>query len=221
MGVWSSGVSTNVFDPTGYDKKVLRQAYGLGDKFVVFYHGSLGASLCNAKMRGIFDSISSIELLKSRYPDLILFLLGDSRSFDTLNKIIVDCGVQGRVILHDKVPYEEVPKYIAMSDVCLVPIPNLPIWRNQCPLKLLEYASMGKTIIATDITAHRSVLGSSNTVVFIPSSKSQAIADGISEVYQNKLKLAVSAMSERSIIEERFSWLQVATDFERYLLSLN
>ena len=82
-----------------------------------------------------------------------------------------------------------------MCDVGLIPIPDLLIWRNQCPLKLLEYASMKKVIIATDIPAHRFVFGEkSNSVFFIASGSSEEIAKAISKIYDNFDNLTNSTM---------------------------
>lgn len=221
IGIWPSGVSTTVFNPENYDREALRNASGLNGKFVVCYHGSMGGSSYEYSVaRGIVDSIKSIGLLKNKYSDVVLYLLGDSRSFQMLKKVIVAYGVQDRVILHDKVPYEEVAKYISMCDVGLVPIPNLAIWRNQCPLKLIEYASMGKVIIATDIPAHRYVLGTCKSVVFISSSLSEEIAKAISTIHDDFEAFASSGAQERAEITENYSWRQIAADFEKYLLGL-
>ena len=58
-----------------------------------------------------------------------------------------------------QVDYEDVPKYISMSDVAIIPLPDMHYWRSQSPLKLLEYLAMTKTVIISDIPAHRAVIG--------------------------------------------------------------
>jgi len=220
MGVWPSGVSTAVFNPKKYDKKALKKEFGLHDKFVVLYHGSMGASYEHIQSRGIVESIQSIGLLQGRYSDVVLYLLGDSRSFKIINKLTAEYGVQDRVILHDKVAYEEVPKYIAMCDVGLIPF-NLPIWQNQCPLKLLEYSSMGQLIIATDIPAHTYILKNCKSVVFIHSNSSEEIAKAIAKVHDNIEALQEGCTEIRALTEEKYSWHQVAAKLEGYLLSLD
>ncbi|MCW4018862.1 MAG: glycosyltransferase [Candidatus Bathyarchaeota archaeon] len=221
VGVWPSGVSTTLFNPENFDRELLRKASGLTHKFVVFYHGSMGGGAYKyAKGRGIVDSIKSMKLLENKYPDVVLYLLGSSRSFGVLKKAIAEYGVGDRVILHDKVTYEEVPKYVTMCDVGLIPIPDLAIWRNQCPLKLVECAAMGKAIIATDIPAHRYILGNYKSAVFIPNSSAEEIAKAISQIHDDYAVFVASRKDEMALIEEKFSWRQVAADFERYLLSL-
>ncbi len=220
MGVWPSGVSTTLFNPENYDRTALRKASDIDDKFVVFYHGSIGQSYDQVQARGLVESIKSIQTLKKRHPDLVLYMLGDSRSFYLLKKLITKYDVHDRVILHDKVSYEDVPKYIAMCDLALIPF-DLPIWRNQCPLKLLEYCSMEKVIIVTDIPAHRYILGTCKSAVFIPASSAEEIANAISHVHENVGSLQEGSRCGRAIIEEKYSWPQVAASFEKYLLELD
>lgn len=219
VGVWTSGVSTASFNPENFDEAGLRKRHGLDHKFVVFYHGSLGDSLMYGQSRGIPASIKSMEILKKR-SDLTLFLLGDGRSFHWIKKLVEECGVNDKVILHDKVKYEDVPAYIALSDVCLTPLPNLRIWRNQCPLKLLEYMAMEKVVIATDIPANRYIIGENECGVFIPSAEPEEIAKAIQYAYDNREKLKEWGASGRKTINEKFTWEKVADEFEEYFLRL-
>lgn len=219
VGVWPSGVSTAVFNPKMYDKAALKKVFNLQDKFVVLYHGSMGASYEQVQSRGIVESIKSIKLLQGQYSNVVLYLLGDSRSFPIINKLAAKFEVQDRIILHGRVAYEEVPKYIAMCDVGLIPF-DLPIWQNQCPLKLLEYLSMGQKIIATDIPAHTYVVEKCKSVMFIQSSTSEEIAKAISKIYDNSDDFEEDQACKRELAEKKYSWQQVAADFEKYLLTI-
>jgi glycosyltransferase involved in cell wall biosynthesis len=221
VGVWTSGASTTSFNPEKYDRMGLRKRFCLDHKFVVFYHGSLGRSYMQGQARGISESIKSIEILKNKCPDLILFLLGDSRSYHWIKELIEECGIQDKVILHDKVNYEDVPQYIALCDCALVPLPDLSLWRNQSPLKLLEYLAMEKVVIATGIPANRYIIGESKCAVYIPSASPEEIAKAILYIHGNREKLKEWGVLGRKIVEEKYTWEKVARDFEDYLLSIN
>jgi glycosyltransferase involved in cell wall biosynthesis len=212
VGVWADGASITLFNPANYDGIAMRKKFGLDQKFVIFYHGALIIH------RGVPESIKSIAILKSRYPDIMLFLLGASHNFPEIKKLIQKCGVQDRVIMHGKVNYEDVPKYIALCDVGLVPLPDLPIWRHQCPLKLLEYLAMGKVVIATDIPANRQIIGKSKCGIYSSSADPREIAKAIMYAHDNKGKLKEWGSYGRAIINEKYSWKKVAEDFENYLL---
>jgi glycosyltransferase involved in cell wall biosynthesis len=220
MGVWTSGVSTTTFNPKKFDQNALRKSMSLENKFVVLYHGSLGASYFFGQARGVASSIRSLKILKQQYPDLVLFLLGDSQSFTWIKKLSQEYGVEDRVILHKSVDHKDVPKFIALCDAALVPLPGFAIWRNQCALKLLEYLSMEKVVIATDIPANSYVLGKYKCGVYIKSANPEDIAEGIAYVHDNKEKLKEWGTSGRTIIDEKFSWDKVAENLESYLLKL-
>src|SRR5699024_9774341 len=51
-------------------------------------------------------------------------------------------------------PRERIPAYLAMADVVVSP----RAYGDNLPLKIFDYLSAGKPIVATDIPAHRSVL---------------------------------------------------------------
>ncbi len=218
MGIWTSGVSTEIFDPETYNKKDLKRKFGLNGKFVLFYHGSLGCLV--GRTRGVAECIRALGLIKENNPQLVLFLLGDSASFNWIMQLSREIGVENKIVLHSSVEYADVPKYIGMCDAALVPLPNVPIWRNQCALKLLEYLAMEKVVIATDIPANRCVMGENKCGIYIPSAEPREIANAIAYVYQHKYELSEWGKDGRTIINEKYSWLKVAKDFEEHLLHL-
>jgi glycosyltransferase involved in cell wall biosynthesis len=216
IGLWSDAASAELFM---YEKNVdygfeLRRKFGLSNKFVLFYHGSI------AKSRGIVESVKAVTILKKKYPDIVLFILGGGLDVRFLKNAIREFGVEDVVILHGTVSYEDVPKYIAMSDVGLVPLPDIPDWRNQCPLKLLEYLAMKRTVILTDIPANRNVVGQEKCGIYVPSCDPEEIANAIEFAYKNREKLKEWGESGRKIIEQEYNWDKKAKDLEDYLLKV-
>jgi glycosyltransferase involved in cell wall biosynthesis len=216
VGVWSSGVSAILFNPNSYvsEGKELRRKLGLSKKFVVLYHGAFSAN------RGLTETIEAMRIVKHAYSNVIFFLLGKGSAANCLKDLIRMEGLQDNVVIHSSVGYAEVPKYIAMSDVGIVPLPNHPYWRFQCPLKLLEYLAMKKVVIATDIPAHQSVIGREKCGVYISSIDPAEIAEAIAYTYENREKLAEWGACGRTIIEEKYKWEKVAENLESYMLSI-
>jgi glycosyltransferase involved in cell wall biosynthesis len=211
VGVWTSGTSTTLFNPEKYDGNDLREKLGLSRDFVVFHHGVL------APTRGLFETIKALSILRDCHRDLKLFFLGNGPSVQLLKNAACEGSVKDRVIIHEQVDYKEVPKYIAICDVGIVPLSNSPEWRYQSPLKLLEYLSMGKPAIVTDIPANRGIIGNSKCGIFIPSIRPEDIARAISYAKVNKASLVEWGSQGRSIVERKFSWEKVARDLDEYL----
>lgn len=217
MGVFTSGVSTTLFNPRNYVSEgvELKRKLGLSKKFVVFYHGAFSAT------RGLVETIETIKILRDTFPDVVLFLLGTGSIVSELKDLVQKESLQSNVIIHDPVDHTEVPKFIKMSDLCIIPLPNHPYWSFQSPLKLLEYLAMEKIVIATDIPAHRAVIGKKKCGIYISSIKPAEIGKSIEYAYHNKEKLKEWGKPGRSIITEKYTWEKVAKDLESYLISID
>lgn len=216
VGVWTSGVSDTLFNPENLilEREKLREKIGLTGKFVIFYHGVFTAT------RGLAETIEAIRILIQKYPAVVFFLLGTGPVVAELRTLILNKGLQENVIIHDPVEQSEVPKFISMCDVCIVPLPNHPYWRHQSPLKLLECLAMGKVIILTDIPAHRSVVGEAKCGIYVYSVNPTEIAKAIEYAYNNKENLEEWGKIGRQIIKEKYTWQKVAKDLENYLMSV-
>jgi glycosyltransferase involved in cell wall biosynthesis len=218
VGVWSSGVSTKLFDYEKFTGKALelRKELGFIDKFLICYHGGFTQS------RGLIDTMNAISLLKDSNPAIILFLLGtgSTQTLKDMKELIRDNGLENRIIVHEPVNFRQVPKYVAMCDVGIIPLPNLPQWRNQCPLKLLEYLAMKKVVILTDIPCHREIVGDSECGVYSPSTRPDDIARSIVFAYDNKERLQDWGAKGRFLIENEYTWEKVSEKLENYLRKL-
>jgi glycosyltransferase involved in cell wall biosynthesis len=216
VGVWTSGVSTKLFDPENCisDSKKLKRKLGLTGKFVVFYHGAFSLT------RGLTETIEAIKMLIHKHPNIVFFLLGTGPNVTDLRALIRKEGLQENVIIHNPVDQSEVPKFIGMCDICIVPLPDHPFWRFQSPLKLLEYLAMEKVVILTDIPAHRAVIGKAKCGVYISSVNPMEIAKAIEYVYLNKDSLKERGKIGRKIVKREYTWEKVAGSLENYLLSI-
>lgn len=216
MGVWTSGVCENLFNPNKHRTKgsELRARHGLTDKFIVFYHGIFTPS------RGLAETIKALKILTTKYPNITVFLLGTGPMVATLNELIKREGLQNNVTIAGPVDQVEVPKFISMCDVGIVPLPDHPYWRFQSPLKLLEYLAMEKVVVLTDITAHRSVIGDAKCGVYLASIDPEEIAAAIEYTYLNRASLVEWGKVGRAIVENKFTWGRVASDLEDYLLKI-
>jgi glycosyltransferase involved in cell wall biosynthesis len=217
VGIWSSGVNTRLFNPESCasDGAKLKRKLGLSGRFIVFYHGVFTAN------RGLEETVESIKTLRPDYSDVVLFLLGTGPTATKLKYLVQKEGLQEQVVVHDPVDHTEVPKFIEMSDVCIVPLPDHPYWRFQSPLKLLEYLAMEKVVIVTDIPAHRTVIDEKKCGIYISSIAPIEIAESIVYAYDNKEKLVEWGKTGRTIVNERYTWGKVAEDLENYLLSID
>jgi len=217
IGIWTSGVCIDTFNPERVSPaniELLREELALKDKFIIMYHGVLTPT------RGLKETIEAINLLANKYPDIIFLLIGDGIAATELDNSINYLKLKNRVIIKASVPYKEIPSYIALADVGIVPLPRILWWRVSCPIKLMEYLAMQKPVIVTDIEAHQDILDSDNCGIFIPSHHPEAIAQGIVKAYRKRKHLKQMGRQGRIIVQENYTWKKQAVKLENYLNSI-
>jgi len=213
FGVWTGAVSTSIFNPRNFDKDEIKRSLGLEDKFVIFHHGGV-------RVQGLVEAFKALGLLKTKHQDMVLFLLGEPALPMFWNDLAKELNIQNNVIFHGKVRYADVPRFIAMSDLPIVPLPDIPNWRNQCPLKLLEYLAMEKAVILTAIPANREIVGKCKCGIYVASIEPEEIAEAITYAYCNRESLRKWGKIGRAIIENKYTWEKVAKELHDYLLHL-
>lgn len=215
FGVWTSGVSVDLFEREKNLEKGngLKAKQELSNKFIVFYHGVFSST------RGLIETIKAFVEVRRQEPNIVLFLLGSGPAENLLKELVQKESLQESIIIHPPVRYEEVPPYVSMADVCILPLPDNPYWRSQSPLKLLEYLAMEKTVILTDIPAHKMVIGEKPCGIFINSVSPHAIAEKILEAFKNKEKLSTWGRTGKIIIEE-YTWAKVAQQLDDFIQSV-
>ena len=170
--------------------------------------------------RGLTQTIEAVKILKRKYPKIIFLLLGTGPIVNMLRSLVKKEGLEQNIVINDPVDQVEVPNFISMCDVGIVPLPDHPYWRSQSPLKLLEYLAMEKVVILTDIPAHRSVIGEAKCGIYISTIEPIEIAKAIEYAYLNKVSLHEWGRIGREIVKKKYTWEKVALDLQEYLLSI-
>ncbi len=90
-------------------------------------------------------------------------------------------GRIGNVLILGHQPHDEVPYYLSAADVLVIPnsakSEDARVYTS--PMKLFEYMTSGKPIVASDVPSLREVL-SEECAILIPPNDSEALAQGIS-----------------------------------------
>jgi len=212
VGIWSSGVSLEIFNSDTIEP--VNEPHFCNKELIVMYHGTLSQN------RGLQETVKAISLLKSRYPDIVFIILGDGKAKVELESLIKELNLEKNVFLHEPVPYENVPKYIACCDIGILPFPNLNWWRVSSPLKLMEYLAMGKSVIVTNIEAHREVLNGLPCGIFIKSHNVEEIARAIERAYHRRHELRKRGRMGREMVIRKYSWDKQAENLINFLKAL-
>lgn len=137
-----------------------RVALGLpGSAFVVTYSGLTFA------YRGLDHLVRAFARFRETAPDSVLLLVGGrERERTELAALAGELGIADAVRCPGQRPQDEVVDYLAAADALVMQ--GTVSGLNASPLKLFEYAAMGRPIVAGDIPAVREVLGDDGAAYF-------------------------------------------------------
>ena len=209
--VWGSGVDTEMFDPetvSTVSKSILK----LENRFIFLHHGSLSVN------KGIQLLIEAMKPLMEISPAAALIILGDGPAKAELLAMVKDLSLEDSVIFIDSVPNQDVPGYIAMADVGVIPIPEDHHWQVSSPLKLFEYMAMGLPVIVSNIEAHRSVLGKLSFAIYVDVASRDNYYKAMKLAIENIKELKLSAVKGRSIAVGEHSWVKRAVGLSEYFV---
>jgi len=134
---WSRFGAVLVRNAVDYERFANARSEGLLSNLarpVIGYHGAIAEW---------FDAALVREAALAR-PDHSFVLIGEP-----LNPGAVALGALPNVHLLGEKPYELMPAYLADFDVCLIPFRITPLTEAADPVKLYEYFSQGKPVVAT------------------------------------------------------------------------
>lgn len=207
-GIWSSGFNKDIFDPKKYVKESNRT-------FELFYHGSICID------RGVLSLLEAVHLLVQRGYPLALTLIGQLEDEKKLRQFISDHKLQEICFILKPVDNDKIPQMIKNCDLPVIPFRKFKAWEVSSPLKLIEYLAMGKSIVLTDIEAHRTVAGRNAFAFYSKSDKPKDLAEAIERAYRAKDVLEVLGQQARSLALREFTWEDQARRLAGFLTSLS
>jgi len=156
-----AGIDFERFNP-GLDGSAVREKLGItNEDKVLFFMGWL------YDFSGLREVALELANKPEEYKNIKLLVLGKGDLWDTLQEIRREYKMEDKIIILDWQPYEEVPKYIAAADICILPAYKNEIMQNIVPIKMYEYMAMGKPVIATRLSGLVKEFGEGNGVIYI------------------------------------------------------
>ena len=172
---------TSLLDPDKFDSDTIKNRLGLKNKKVVMFLGTPRAH------KGIQELFIAIEKIND--PDVILVLVGADSSIQS--HIDNMKSNQDKVVVFPKIPFKNLPEYLAVADILVIPQRRTSDTEGQIPAKLFDAMAMAKPIITTPISDIPEVLGENgffiepedpdelaNTIEYILSHPEEALLKG-------------------------------------------
>ena len=193
--VLPNGADPVVFAPSKGGEEV-RRCHGIGDRFVVGFVGIL------RPWHGVDLLLKAFRELRLLCPDVHLLIVGDGPIQHQLESHADALGVQDAVTFAGRVTHGEVISHVAAMDVTVSPHATF----YASPMKILEYMSMGKAVVAPAMENIRDIVDDGETGMLFEPGNASALAAGLSRLKRDEKLRQDLGRRARSRVVERFNW---------------
>ena len=148
------------------------------------------------------------KLLELRRVRLRIVGSGRKRQRKELEKKIRKLGLCDSIQLEAPVPHHQVPGVISEADVCLAPLAlnDRNITQGCCPIKILEYMSCGRPVVATNLPVVRELVREDmDALLFAPDDRDDMIRQ-ILRLLSDRALAADLATRAAAGVRSRFTW---------------
>jgi glycosyltransferase involved in cell wall biosynthesis len=148
------------------NNKELEKSLGIADRPTVIYAGNF------ASYQGLEDLLKAAVLVRVEIPEVVFVLVGGTGSeLKHLYKLAEKYSLADTVKLQPRRPRQEIPDFLALADVLVLARKR----GKNVPLKIYDYLKSGKTIVATDIPAHRAILNEKTAILIEPNPEALSV----------------------------------------------
>lgn len=135
-------VDSGLFTPDIYDRDKIRDKMGLTGKTVLLFLGTL----TEGGAKGLDTIIKAVRRLEETRKNICLLIAGGGPLKEKYEKILAESGIKNSRIT-GVIEHENVPEYIAASDIGLIFMDDDIGNRMRMSLKLIEYLCMEKKVV--------------------------------------------------------------------------
>jgi len=209
-----AGVDTEMFAPDPDRGARVRRERNLRDEFVVGYVGTF------QRWHGVQDILTACAKLGSAPRKVKVLLVGPY--FGEAKKSAEELGLKDEAIFTGPIPYEEVPGYINACDVLCAPYdPRLSSMRSErgigAPVKVLEYMSCEKVVVATSVPPITEVVDPHRTGLLVPPGDPDSLAEALMGLMRDPARANMIGKEARKEVVAGYSWGSLTKTLEQVL----
>ncbi len=152
--------------------------------------------------------IQAAKIVLSSEPGARFVVVGEGFKKEGLESFVRELGLTGKIIFTGAVSHDEVPVYIAASDICVAVFEDTPLVRCKSPLKIVEYMASGKPVVASDVGEVTKMVGDAGRI--IPAGDMQSLAKEILSLIRDEPLRTEIGRRARKRAELNCSWSTAA-----------
>lgn len=206
-----NGVETGMFDPDA-DGAAIRQAFDLGDRFVVLYAGAHGPA------NDLDTVLHAAGNLRDR-PDIVFALVGDGKDKPRLVQQAEALALPNIRFIPAQ-PKARMPELLAAADAGLAILKNIPMFTTTYPNKVFDYMAAGRPTVLVIDGVIREVIEAARGGLFVPPGDPAALAEAVRILADDAEACRAMGQSARAYVEAHFERAQQAEKLLHVLVSL-
>lgn len=197
--VMPNGVRTELFKAANTSTE-LKTSLGLQNKTIIGFVGWF------RKWHGLEMLVDAFLRANLAAENGALLLIGDGPAMEDLRRAVERYDLTNAVVFTGPLPHEKVPQYLELIDIAVQPAAN----EYCCPMKILEYMALGKTIVAPRQENIQELLGEREAEFFTPG-KTESLAAALRTVVEDRARAEQLGHNARQAMTDRgFLWTQNA-----------
>lgn len=197
------GADLEEFKP-GVDGSIIRNRFRINNTPLVLYIGQLHG----AQYIDLFIKAANIVLHKVH--NVMFMIVGEGFKEKSLRELVKDLGMEEKVIFAGSIHQHMIPQYLAAADICVAPFRDTKVTRCKSPLKIVEYLSCGKAVVASNVGEVRRMLG--GVGILVEAGDARCFAQGILRLLADKALRDNLGRLARQRAERSYSWRNAASN---------
>jgi len=194
---------TDFLDPLRFNNDELKKELGLAGKKIVMFLGT------PRQHKGLEEAVEAVLMIDN--PDLILMIVG--ASMDGRYEKKLQASRSGRFFMTGFVPVKELPRYLMLSDVVIIPQRVTADTVGQIPSKIFDAMSMARPIISTRVSNIPEILADCGIIV--NPEASDELSSAIKQVIENPEKASQMGRKARERCKELYSLKTIREKLKR------
>ena len=198
-----NAVNAERFKPIAPDSKVIKELKLKKGVPVIGYAGSAVA------YEGLELLLEALAQLKSKGQDFTFVLVGDGNVIDTVKLKAQALGIEKHCRFTGRVPFDAIPKYLSCMDIMPVPRLSSAVTEMVSPLKPLEAMAMGKAVVLSDVSPHKTMAGDNERAQLFKKDSAEDLCRVLKTLIDSPEQRQRLGLAARAWIEQERTWNHV------------
>ena len=192
------GVDLHKFKPSAKPIELTKKYHIDKEDKVILFMGTL------FRFSGVYELIQSAAAALLGDAKLKMLIIGDGEDMQRINEKIIELRLEEKVICVGRIEYEELPSYLHLGDVAVLPFLQRDVTECAFPGKVLQYLSTGLPTISVHLKGLEGTFPPDSGFLFV-SSAEEMVSQCIEVLNNEDLHSSLSILGRRRM-EEMCNW---------------